>query len=264
MTVAPPPAEPSDAATPRCPACGQAVLPGSAFCATCGRPLTPLPPGSSGFPSTNGESIPGRVPQAVPPGEGANAFDPSVPRPPGAPKGGSDLPSRPLNAEERDQILRLVRSPGATAAAAISLFAGLAALTLSTTEFLGVVYDPTNFLAIVIGASMIALVAGGGAMGLVRPPRGALRYGRAIELNGIPARDSLKVFGHTGLQMGPVRLMVPNGPASSIRIGEPLTLTVALGVPPLRTPGFGLVPRGILLRVNGSSLPRPPIVFVTW
>ena len=262
VTAASPPTEPPNPSGMPCPGCGRATAPGSTFCASCGRPLTNQM-GGSPWKSRSPTQLLGGFSCYVT-RLGIECLDPSIPRPPGAPWGRADLPSRPLSVEERDQILRLVRSPGASAAGAIGLFAGLAALTLSVTELLGVSYDPTNFFVIVLGASMIALVAGGVALGIVRPPRGALRYGRAIELNGIPTMDSLKVMGHSGVQMGPIRLMVPKGSASAIRMGDPQGLVVALGVPPMRTHGFGIVPRGVLLQVNGSPLPKPPIVFVTW
>jgi hypothetical protein len=264
MTAASPPGEPSNAASAPCPGCGRVPFPGSAFCASCGRPLATPVGGVSGprSPSLPPDRV--AVPPDVTASQGPSASNPSVARPPGAPEGRPVPPSRPLSAEERDQLLRLVRSPGAAAAGTVGLLAGLTALTLSATELLGVPYDPAGFFIVVLATSMIALVAGGAALGRVRPPRGAFRYGRAVELNGTPTSDSLRVRGHSAHQMGPVRLMVPKRSVSPIRIGEPQALVVALGAPPLRTLGLGLVPRGVLLRVNGSPLPKPPIVLISW
>jgi hypothetical protein len=246
---------------PPCPGCGRATAPGAAYCASCGRslnvpPTGPFVPGPPPPPDLSGS-------QSIQPLGAGGPFATSPP-PPGGPPNRADIPTRPLNPEESDQISRLVRSPGATAAGMVGLFAGLASATLSVTYFLGVVYNPTNFFILVLGAGLVALIAGGVASGMVRPPRGALRYGRAVELNGIPSRDSLKVFGHVGYLLGPIRLVIPTAQSGAIRVGEPQRLVVALGVHPMRTPGFGLVPRGVLLNVNGSPVPKPPIIFVSW
>ncbi len=174
-----------------------------------------------------------------------------------------ELPSRPLEPEERDQLVRLVRSPGAMVTRAIGLLAGLAATALSVTYFLGVSYDPTNFFYLVLGLSFLALFAGAAALGIVRPPRAALRHDRAVELNGAPSTDSVRAFGQTSVRMGPVRLVIPKSRSAAVRIGETQSLVVALGVSAMRAPGYGMVPRGVLLRVNGAALPRPPIVFIS-
>jgi hypothetical protein len=158
----------------------------------------------------------------------------------------------------------MARAPGAIAARLLALLAGAAGAVLGITYFLGVSYDPTNYLYVTLGASHVALFAGATAANIVRPPRGALHYGRAIEMNGMPVADSLKVFGQSLVQMGPVKLLLPKARSSEVRLGVPVRLVIALGVPPMRTPGFGVVPRGVLLEVNGSPLPKPPIVFVSW
>lgn len=219
---------------PFCSFCGFRFQDTGPFCPACGRPRAP---GAS--PTTVGFSPP----------------PPTLFAAPLAPR------SRPLNLAEHTQLVRRLRSPVAAGARFLGFFAGLGSLFFALTYFAGFPYDPNSLLFILIGSMLIGLMCSGVAINIVRDPKAALKNGTVLEASGMVMPGSVNPPGHTAIMIGGTTLVVPNRSAKSLPMGQPVIVIVAQGLRTMRTPGWGVHPRGLLLRVNDSEVPGAPAVF---
>ncbi|MGA8092386.1 MAG: hypothetical protein WB984_07845, partial [Thermoplasmata archaeon] len=174
------------------------------------------------------------------------------------------LPSRPLTLEEHTQLVRLLHSPAAAGARGIGILAAAGSAILGFSWFLGFSYDPTSFLIVVLALMIVGLVASGAARQIVRPPRDALRYGRAVEVNGIALPTPTPAGKMPAIQVGPVVFTLHPSLAAMLQSGAMHRVVVALGVPPGILPGVGPLPRGLLLQINGYHMLRPPSAALRW
>ncbi|MGA8536142.1 MAG: hypothetical protein WB789_01965, partial [Thermoplasmata archaeon] len=174
------------------------------------------------------------------------------------------LPYRPLTLEEHTQLVRLLRSPAAAGARGIGILAAAGSAILGFTWFLGFSYDPTSFLIVVLALMFVGLVASGAARQIVRTPRDALRCGRAVEVNGIALPSPTPAGKMSSIQVGPVMFTLPPSSAPMLQSGAMQRVVVALAVPAGTLPEVGRLPRGLLLRINGYQILRPPSAVLRW
>ena len=222
---------------------------------------------------TNGGDIspppPPPPPPFTPPPEAAGTIAPDwmqLRRPPGANRNRPNLPSRPLSDDERNRLDRMQRSSSAASARWTAIITGVIVAGFSIIHFLGALY-PEWFFAVLGGGMVTSAIAGSTAIALVKPVRDALRYGRAVEINGVPTRPS-GVQGWLGryFQMGPVEMLFPRKGRSLLTMNEMHRIVVAQGPTASHAPSLGQRrwPRALVLEIDGRPITDKEIVFLRW
>ena len=172
------------------------------------------------------------------------------------------LPIRRMSSQEQQQLRARMRAPGPSVSRILAVLAGLGAVLLSVTFFLGTPYDPNVFPVEVFVLGLLAVGLAGATSGMVRDPRAALERGEVVDLTGPAVAGNPPSIGVTTLLIGPLSLRLPRAAASSLVPGATQQLTLALGLRPVKGAKAQLGgDRALLLSVNGVSLAKPPSVF---
>lgn len=247
-----------------CAKCGLAYAPGADFCSACGSSLATQ--ASVQTSDGAGPVQPLTATHMPAPPFASSAEWAQVKRPPGARRKRPNLASRPLTASESAQLNRLQRTSGIRTARRIAVVAGLVSLGLSLNHMRGVLYPGEVFL-VLIGLMLATTISSTIAFRSVKPPRDALRYGRAIEINGIATSSSgLAKWLRRSVRMGPVEIVFPRGQASLVTLSQQHAFVVALGLKaakPSRMPNRRW-PRGIVLEIDGTPVTTREIIYLRW
>ena len=170
----------------------------------------------------------------------------------------SDGPIRPLSPDEESRLRRILRGPGVGVARLFGLLAGLGALMLAVTFFLGTPYDPDVFPMEVLVVGLVAVVCGGAASSVVRDPRAALVKAEVVDVSAVVTPGPNAPYGAAGYVVGPLTVYLPRKHASVLVTGQLQRVAIARGLAPMGKRGGGIVPdRGLLLSVNGSLILKP-------
>lgn len=226
-----------------CPTCGGMNAAGARFCSACGAPVG---------------AVDADVHETGPP-EWVSA------KPPAGFERNRPMPTRPLEPREWQVLNAVARAPRTTMNRWVGGICSLAALIVCIAYFAGVRYGVEVAVALV---AVTALGFVGGLTGFIqgRRARDAMRYGRAIELNGIPQTTRQGALGRS-FQLGGFDLVVPRRVSASIKTGEMHGFVIALGLRKEPVPGTLYLqgrPAGLLLEVDGQALSKPEAVLLRW
>lgn len=189
--------------------------------------------------------------------------------PRGVPSSWATLPTRALTVDEQILMRRRFSRPIVVIlriAATLLALSGiilcgvyLAHPAVSVTDRLN---DRLALMAGIIVTLLAAELASGIALSMVRDFRKALRYGRAVEIYGIPASGSRR-----WLTVGSVELVIPRRLAEAVKPGEMHQFVIALGAPS-RPVGAGRLgkswPRGVLVMLDGKPTTGKNMVSLRW
>ncbi|MGP8159593.1 MAG: hypothetical protein ACLPWO_08365 [Thermoplasmata archaeon] len=172
------------------------------------------------------------------------------------------LPIRRMSSPEQQQLRARMRAPGPTVSRVLAVLAGLGAVVLAGSFFLGTPYDPNAFPVEVFVLGLLAVGFAGASSGMVRDPRAALERGEVVDLVGTAVSGNPSSIGMTSVLIGPVGLQLPPAAAKALVPGAPHQLALAIGLRPMKRAGSQLRrDRALLLSVNGVALAKPPSVF---
>jgi hypothetical protein len=173
----------------------------------------------------------------------------------------SAMPTRPITEEEQQQVRRLLKAPRIAVPRALVGILRVGGLGLAGLYLAGVPIVPDVLAGEVFGAGLLALLFGVVALQLSKDVRRVLRYGEVVDVSAPVAERPSAPRGLWGLGLGAWRVFVSARVGQGIQTGTEQRVTVAVGLPEGRHPGYGRVMRGLWLAVKGQPVRAPSVVF---
>jgi len=180
----------------------------------------------------------------------------------GGPELPLQVPTRPLTAEEEDQLLRVARSARVRVPRVLGILLSLGAVLLAVTWFLGFPYDPDTFLFEAPIVGLIGLGLASAAAGTVRGPRSALRRNEVLDLTGVAQPFPGGFRGIAAVTMGPVGIAFPTSAATRLTAGLRHRVVLALETRKFVLPDLGPSSVALILALDDERLAAPMRAYV--
>ena len=174
---------------------------------------------------------------------------------------GSTVWDRGLTEEERSHFEQVKSSPvGAVPRVLGSLF-GIMPLFLLFMGLSGTAFPPESFIPVVIGTSVVALIAGGVSFSFRMPASAAMSAGSVREARGVPEKGAVVRGRWVTVRVGDADLLVPSPLAAMVPEGELAQVLYVHGLASGRVPAPGYQVMW-LLGMNGTLLKRGRSAYV--
>jgi len=172
------------------------------------------------------------------------------------------VPTRGMNPEETEQLLRRFRNPASRILRFFGILIGLGAAILALTDLAGFPYDPNVIPWEVLITGVFAVGCTAGGTGMIRDIRPAVEAGLVFDHTGPVVLSEQWPPGFSEARFGPVLLQIPRSHTGNLVPGPAQRICVAVGLRPAknnRVPGL-LPDRGLWLSLNGLPLSAPTLV----